>query len=115
MTRITHRDSVEDMIRKGRDLERLVLARAVRWVRALLSIVQHLTSRGIVLNGQLSIVRVLKHRVWLKVDRVCIGLCEVSCSRQTLVMSVIETDFMHHWQSLHSPNMHHMTQVLQNG
>eukprot|EP00884_Botryococcus_braunii_P018442 jgi/Botrbrau1/5281/Bobra.0391s0002.1 len=32
VTRITHRDSVEDMIRKGRDLERLVLARAVRWV-----------------------------------------------------------------------------------
>ncbi len=25
------RDSVEDMIRKGRDLERLVLARAVSW------------------------------------------------------------------------------------
>ncbi|KAK9823587.1 hypothetical protein WJX72_004032 [[Myrmecia] bisecta] len=32
VTRITHRDSVKDMIRKGRDLERLVLARAVRWV-----------------------------------------------------------------------------------
>ena len=31
VTRITHRDSVKDMIRKGRDLERLVLARAVRW------------------------------------------------------------------------------------
>ncbi|GAX77452.1 hypothetical protein CEUSTIGMA_g4896.t1 [Chlamydomonas eustigma] len=30
ITRITHRDSVEDMIRKGRDLERLVLSRAVR-------------------------------------------------------------------------------------
>lgn len=28
--RVTHRDSVEDMIRKGRDLERVVLARAVR-------------------------------------------------------------------------------------
>lgn len=31
IVRITHRDSVADMIRKGRDLERLVLARAVRW------------------------------------------------------------------------------------
>lgn len=32
VVRISHRDSVQDMIRKGRDLERLVLARAVRWV-----------------------------------------------------------------------------------
>ncbi|GFR41317.1 hypothetical protein Agub_g1999 [Astrephomene gubernaculifera] len=31
VTRITHRDSVDDMIRKGKDLERLVLAKAVRW------------------------------------------------------------------------------------
>lgn len=31
VARITHRDSVADMVRKGRDLERLVLARAVRW------------------------------------------------------------------------------------
>lgn len=31
VTRISHSDSVADMIRKGRDLERLVLARAVRW------------------------------------------------------------------------------------
>ncbi len=30
VTRITHRDSVEDMIRKGRDLERQVLSQAVR-------------------------------------------------------------------------------------
>jgi formyltetrahydrofolate deformylase len=30
ITRITHRDSVEDMVRKGKDLERLVLSRAVR-------------------------------------------------------------------------------------
>jgi formyltetrahydrofolate deformylase len=30
VTRVTHRDTVEDMIRKGRDLERQVLARAVR-------------------------------------------------------------------------------------
>lgn len=32
VTRISHRDSVQDMIRKGRDLERLVLARALRSV-----------------------------------------------------------------------------------
>ena len=32
VTRISHRDSVHDMIRKGRDLERLVLARALRAV-----------------------------------------------------------------------------------
>lgn len=30
VTHVSHRDSVEDLIRKGRDLERLVLARAVR-------------------------------------------------------------------------------------
>ena len=30
VARITHKDSVQDMIRKGRDLERLVLARALR-------------------------------------------------------------------------------------
>jgi formyltetrahydrofolate deformylase len=29
--RVTHRDSVEDLIRKGRDLERVVLSRAVRY------------------------------------------------------------------------------------
>jgi formyltetrahydrofolate deformylase len=29
--RVSHRDSVDDMVRKGRDLEKLVLARAVRW------------------------------------------------------------------------------------
>jgi formyltetrahydrofolate deformylase len=27
---VTHRDDVEDLIRKGKDLERVVLARAVR-------------------------------------------------------------------------------------
>ncbi|GLC51478.1 hypothetical protein PLESTB_000506900 [Pleodorina starrii] len=43
VTRITHRDSVEDMIRKGRDLERLVLARAVRW---------HLDDRVMVYNNK---------------------------------------------------------------
>jgi formyltetrahydrofolate deformylase len=31
VARCSHRDSVEDLIRKGRDLEKVVLARAVRW------------------------------------------------------------------------------------
>jgi len=31
VTRCSHRDTVADLIRKGRDLEKLVLARAVRW------------------------------------------------------------------------------------
>ena len=31
VTRISHRDQVEDLIQKGRDLERLVLSRAVKW------------------------------------------------------------------------------------
>ena len=31
VVRCSHRDSVADLIRKGRDLERIVLARAVRW------------------------------------------------------------------------------------
>jgi formyltetrahydrofolate deformylase len=31
VARCSHKDSVEDLIRKGRDLEKLVLARAVRW------------------------------------------------------------------------------------
>jgi formyltetrahydrofolate deformylase len=31
VTRTTHRDSIDDLLRKGRDLERTVLARAVRW------------------------------------------------------------------------------------
>ena len=29
VARVSHRDSVDDLIRKGRDLEKLVLARAV--------------------------------------------------------------------------------------
>lgn len=29
--RVSHRDQVEDLIQKGRDLERMVLSRAVRW------------------------------------------------------------------------------------
>jgi formyltetrahydrofolate deformylase len=31
VVRISHRDTVQDMIGKGRDLERIVLSRAVRW------------------------------------------------------------------------------------
>lgn len=31
IARISHRDQVEDLIQKGRDLERVVLSRAVRW------------------------------------------------------------------------------------
>jgi formyltetrahydrofolate deformylase len=31
VVRCSHRDSVEDLARKGRDLEKIVLARAVRW------------------------------------------------------------------------------------
>ncbi|ROH87308.1 formyltetrahydrofolate deformylase [Pseudomethylobacillus aquaticus] len=31
IARISHRDEVEDLIQKGRDLERIVLSRAVRW------------------------------------------------------------------------------------
>jgi formyltetrahydrofolate deformylase len=31
VVRVTHRDTVEDMLQKGRDLERVVLWRAVRW------------------------------------------------------------------------------------
>jgi formyltetrahydrofolate deformylase len=31
VVRVSHRDSVEDMVRKGRDLEKVVLSRAVRW------------------------------------------------------------------------------------
>jgi len=31
VARCTHRDTVADLIRKGRDLEKVVLARAVRW------------------------------------------------------------------------------------
>ncbi|MCL6262240.1 formyltetrahydrofolate deformylase [Craterilacuibacter sp. RT1T] len=31
VTRISHRDNVEDLVQKGRDLEKVVLSRAVRW------------------------------------------------------------------------------------
>jgi formyltetrahydrofolate deformylase len=31
VTRISHRDAIDDLIQKGRDLEKVVLSRAVRW------------------------------------------------------------------------------------
>jgi formyltetrahydrofolate deformylase len=31
IARISHRDSLEDLVEKGRDLEEMVLSRAVRW------------------------------------------------------------------------------------
>ena len=31
VTRVSHRDQVDDLVQKGRDLERIVLSRAVRW------------------------------------------------------------------------------------
>ena len=31
VARISHRDTVEDLVQKGRDLEKLVLSHAVRW------------------------------------------------------------------------------------
>jgi len=31
VVRVSHRDRIEDMIQKGRDLEKVVLSRAVRW------------------------------------------------------------------------------------
>ena len=31
VVRVSHRDTVEDMVAKGRDLEKVVLSRAVRW------------------------------------------------------------------------------------
>jgi len=41
--RVSHRDTVEDMLRKGRDLERVVLSRAVRW---------HLDNRSLVYQNK---------------------------------------------------------------
>ena len=43
VVRVSHRDTVEDMLRKGRDLEKIVLARAVRW---------HLESRVLVYQNK---------------------------------------------------------------
>jgi formyltetrahydrofolate deformylase len=44
--RISHRDTPEDLVRKGRDIERRVLARAVAW---------HLEGR-VLLNGTKTVV-----------------------------------------------------------
>jgi formyltetrahydrofolate deformylase len=46
VVRCTHRDTVDDLVRKGRDLERQVLARAVRW---------HLQNR-VVVHGNTTVV-----------------------------------------------------------
>ncbi|KAI3427068.1 hypothetical protein D9Q98_007008 [Chlorella vulgaris] len=46
VTNVSHRDSVPDMVRKGRDLERTVLAKAVRW---------HLQDR-VVVHGNKTVV-----------------------------------------------------------
>lgn len=46
VTPASHRDSVEDLVRRGRDIERIVLARAVRW---------HLEDR-VLLHGNRTIV-----------------------------------------------------------
>lgn len=43
VTRVTHRHGVEELIRKGRDLEKIVLAQAVRW---------HLESRVLVYGNK---------------------------------------------------------------
>lgn len=43
ITRVSHRDTVEDMVRKGRDVERVVLARAVY---------QHINRKILVLNNR---------------------------------------------------------------
>lgn len=43
--RISHRDSVEDMIQKGRNLERSVLSRALSW---------HLEDRVLIHNNKVS-------------------------------------------------------------
>jgi formyltetrahydrofolate deformylase len=44
--RISHRDTPEDLVRKGRDIERRVLARAIRY---------HLNDR-VILNGRKTVV-----------------------------------------------------------
>jgi len=43
IVRVSHRETVDDMMRKGRDLEKVVLARAVRW---------HLESRVLVYQNK---------------------------------------------------------------
>ena len=48
VVRVSHRDTVEDMMRKGRDLEKVVLARAVRW---------HLENRILVYQNKTAVSR----------------------------------------------------------
>ncbi|NPB08181.1 MAG: formyltetrahydrofolate deformylase [Aquificae bacterium] len=43
VVRVNHKDSLEDFIRKGKDIEKMVLARAVRW---------HLEDKILVYNGK---------------------------------------------------------------
>lgn len=43
VVRISHRDTLEDLIQKGRDLEKIALSRAVRW---------HLENRVLVFGGK---------------------------------------------------------------
>ena len=44
VVRVSHRDSVEDMLHKGRDLEKVVLSRAVRWhLKNCILVYQHKT------------------------------------------------------------------------
>jgi formyltetrahydrofolate deformylase len=43
VVRVSHRDTVDDLVRKGRDLEKVVLSRAVRW---------HLESRVLVYQNK---------------------------------------------------------------
>src|SRR5271169_4942773 len=46
IVRVSHRDSVEDIMRKGRDLEKVVLSRAVRW---------HLENRDLVYQNKTAV------------------------------------------------------------
>ena len=48
VVRVSHRDTVEDMLRRGRDLEKIVLARAVRW---------HLENRVLVYQNKTVVFR----------------------------------------------------------
>ena len=48
VVRVSHRDTVEGMLRRGRDLEKIVLARAVRW---------HLENRVLVYQNKTVVFR----------------------------------------------------------
>ena len=51
VVRISHRDQVEDLIKKGRDLERVVLSRAVRWHLEHRILLLRQQDRGLRLSG----------------------------------------------------------------